>query len=548
MISRVSRTIVSQPITAEGSITQPTPLNQHKWKAELYHKSGGLKSTWYIGTDDCPINLLEFETNLHGNGAGTIGMAYLDFPIDPTDYFRIYYDDTNIYTGVVDVAPDPKGGEITLIGRHQYLADLLINSVYTSKTAAYIFQNIIEAKDSQTGIYWNAALVNTGSTETFTITYNYEEINKSFDGLISRLDDRFWGVTPTGFFYVSQFSSAVDTTLFYTDQPGYSSVDVEYDYSGIDATRYQIFKKTVGSGETVRIGQVGYAAPYPPLDIEKTTRVIEKNLTISEVLTDSQAFEYAYAKLTAQDAKTTITVNDIDLEKYVPVIGNKINIQDRENMIMLEIVNCDSITGWNGATLDSVNYVSGTGSVKFTATNINDEMEYSFAGQTIWKNPSKIGFMLMAAEAGSYISFEISYGTTYNQYGYGSGEYSENAYGEGDDDGEETTETTFTNTINVTAANVWNFYSFESTLPISRIRFYANSAPTGASIINVDRIQLYCNYRTQYEANIVQANYSITPKGDNVSMKLNTYDKYSNDAIFRYERLINTLEIALRSS
>jgi len=548
VIYRISRTLIGTPITADGAAAQPTPGHQFPWRVEFFHKSGGLKAIWNIGQNDCPIYEMEFERNLKGNGAGIIRTTFLDFPIDPTDYFDIFYDDTIIYSGVVDVAPDPKGGDVQLIGRHQYYSDRLISQSFSSNAASAIMQTIVESMDSETMISWNAALVDTGSTDLFTIEYNYEKISKVFDDLVAQLDDRYWGVNADGFFYCQELSQTTDDTLFYTDQPGYSSIEVAYDYSGIEATRYQVYKKVDGSGDTVRIGQVGYGAPYPSISAEKFTRIKEEVLTVSEVLSDAQALAYAYAKLTAQEALTTVTVNDIDLSVYNPDIGDLIDIQDREQTILIEVVDCDSTTGWTGATLETTEYVAGTGSVKFTATNAGDEMEYAFDGQTMWKNQQKLGFMCRASESGTYLSVDLSYETDYYNYGYGSGYYSEGAYGEGDTDGTESSKTVFTNTVNITAANVWNYYSFESTLPISQIRFYANAAPASPATVYIDRIQIYCDYRTRYNNNIVQINYSITPARDKVSMLLNSYDKYSNDALFRYDKQIRTLESALRSS
>ena len=59
-----------------GYVTRP--LNQYKWRVEMYHRQGGLIYRWYLGQESCPINSIEFENNLNGNGAGKMVVTRLD--------------------------------------------------------------------------------------------------------------------------------------------------------------------------------------------------------------------------------------------------------------------------------------------------------------------------------------------------------------------------------------------------------------------------------------------------------------------------------------
>jgi hypothetical protein len=89
---------------------------------------------------------------------------------------------------------------------------------------------------------------------------------------------------------------------------------------------------------------------------------------------------------------------------------------------------------------------------------------------------------------------------------------------------------------------------FEAVDKLVSLRFFWNSAPTGTVKTNVDRVQIMRPYRKQYEANIVQADYKVSPAGEEVTVKLNSYDTSANDLLFSLNRKVDILENALRSS
>lgn len=532
--------------TTSSIAAAATPLTYFRWRVDIFHKSGGKKKSFFVGQDDSPLIGINFENNLKGCGAGSLTFSNLDFPIDADDYVLIYFKGTLYYRGIVDITPDPKGGECTLIPAWNRFDKTLHNEAFTTKTIAQIMQTVIEAHDQDTGILWNALLVDTGSSTTYTITYSYENITKIFDDLVDgRLSGRHWGVDKDNYFFCLPLGTSVADVLYYGDKPAYTDITVERDYQGIEATRYQVFKKTSAvAGTATRIGQVGYSAPYPPLEIEKLVKIKEDRITAPEVLSDTLALDWAYAKLGIQQVKETITLNNVDLDRYEPTIGDKITAQDVQNNVLYTIVNCDSTTGWtSNCSLDTTDFCEGTASIKATLTTIGQIMTYTFTGQKIYYYPEKLGMMIKSTQSGQYLRIVVSYDSTYTLYGYSSGSYSDGPYSEGDSVGPATSSTTSTWIINLTAASIWQYFSVESTSPISSISLEAYAAvPSGTAQVNIDRIQLYGPYRNIYTDNVVQAQFSINTDSEKVQVKLNNYDPQANQTLFELETSVKILE------
>lgn len=534
------------------SYTPPVPGvtdYYYPWNIKYYHKSGGLKKDWVYGQSDCPITNFNFELNLKGCGFAEINLAYIDFPIDAFDFIDVYYEGTKLYHGFVERTPDPKGGRIEILPRSTRFSELLYDGAFSSTAFDTILQTVVEAVEADSEIDYNALYIDTGSSDTYTIEYVYEKVDKIINDLIARLNDRYWGVNENNIFYVEEYGSSVASTVFYLDNPYYSGIDIEYDYSGIQATRFQVYKKTAGSGDTSYIGQVGYGGSYPVLAVETLFRKIEDTITISEVLGSTEALDYAYAKLQTYNLNRTITINNCQKEYFDPTIGSLINVQDSEETILTTVIDCESTTGWSAAAaLDTSNYVEGAASIYFDATAVDDYIEYNFGKQKRYLMPEKIGFMIWCEEAGRKLYIKITYGTNYNNYGYGSGYYSEGAYSAGDTDGDETTETYTENSIYIAAAEVWYYRDYEMSLPIASIRWYWSEAPTGTVQTNIDRVQILRPFRNQYEANVVQKNYDVSQSGTNLTVKLDSYDPKLNDTFFELEKKVNILESALVSS
>lgn len=528
-------------ITTAGSnvyvYLSPSPItSQYPWSITWKHRTGGIKRTWYYGQDNCPIVNFKFERNLSGCGAGIINLAYIDFPIDAEDLVYIYRNNSIYYLGMVDTIPDIKGGELDLIPIWKKYENSLYNGTLTTQTIAQIISTVVSALATNTGIAYNASLVSTGSSSTYTITYNYETGKKIFDDLTTRTSSRYWGVNESAQFYLKQYETSVSKNLFYSDPPAYTDIQITKDYSGIPATRYQVYYKNSGNTGTTRAGEVGYGGSYPSITLEKFTRVKEAKITVPDNVSSTDALTWAYALLQTYSPKTNITVNNINLDRYEPYIGQLVQVQDREDYELTTKITCDSTTGWKGATLDTTTFVEGTGSVKFTSAVSGAYMEYVNTSWIALYHAQKIGFMVYATNAGSYLTVKIYTGYELTQYGAGVGTAGAGTAGIGD-----TTVTTQTYTITsqviiIQSANVWTYQDFAYTGNIYKIKFEFTSTPPSSTTVYVDRIQVYQLYRAVYTNNVVQIDYEISPEQENVTAHLLSYDTKANDQLFALQQ------------
>lgn len=520
------------------------PNQRYPWRVVLYHSSGGIKRDWFIGQDTTPIKKITFELNKRICGAGSIEFIYVDFPINADDYVVISYNGTNVYRAILDVAIDPKGGKSKLVPYTQRFQEVMTNDTF-SDTAKNIFEDLITDSFNDTKISWNTFLVNTGSTETLNRDYTgYSDLKKAIEELTGTLDDREYGVNADNFFTVYTQETDLTESLLYGDDPAYAEIKVDTDYSKVSATRFQVFKKVSGAGEAERIGEVGYGGLYPTLEIEKLTRKKEKKFNVSELITSTtEALEMAYANLQANAViPTNIKLKEVRLDKYFPVIGDRLQVQDRNEIIRRQVVFCDSLTNdddtfnlngsWSGATLDTTDFTDGSASVKFTSSSAGTEMSYSFGDTIIIKEPFLMNFMIKSNFAGNYIELEVGEKDGWSSGSWSRATWSRNA-------------TTLNDIykINIASGNVWQLIQIPFTdTQLTRLTFRFSSTPPGSSTVKVDNIGLFMQHREVYEANVVKASFTIDQMGAKCDVSLNDYDVFANDDLFRYERKIAKLE------
>lgn len=500
--------------------------DQYEWNIKLYHSTGGLKKDWYLGQDSCPVSKLVFELNEKICGAGTIEFAFLDFPIDADDYLEVRYNGALKYRALVDVSVDPKGGSSKLVPYSSRLSELLVNYTYTSKTAYEMLVDIISNTKTDTNISYSQFLIDTGDTATYTLDYSgYETPKKIIDDIVKNLDNRSWGVRADNIFVVYEPNSTTTQVLLYGFDPAYSELDNTKDYTKVKATRYQVFKKNAASGDVSRIGEVGYGGSYPTLEIENYTRKKEIKYTASEeIATDSEALSIAYNNLiTSAVYPETTKIKDLRVDKYFPVIGEKIKVQDKIEYIQKTIINCESLTNdsnafqnvgnWNGVTLDNTNYIEGLNSITFD--NSGSESIWFDFGQVIdFYHPTKIGFMIYSNRANSDLQFYLLGNTGYSDGLFSDGLYSDSDYG-------------ILGIYNVDIPNSRSWYYKEFDLTYSnmkKILFTFLGNDSNSITINIDRIQLYIPHQPIYEQNIVKANFTITKDGTDCDVELNQYE------------------------
>lgn len=528
------------------------PASQFEWRVVLFHKEGGLKKDWFIGQQECPINKIQFELNKKIMGAGSLEFAFLDFPIDGGDFIEVWFKGDLYYRAKIESTVDPKGGRAKLIPYHVRFQDILVNNVFTSQTIAEMLETIITETTDDTQVVWNEFFVDTGDDERFTFDYSgYETPKKIIDELVGKLDDREWGVNEDNIFTVYQPEEEVTKDLFYTYKPAYSSIDVKKEFTKVSATRYQVFKKVVGGGETERIGQVGYGSGYPILDIEDElgeSRV--KKFNVSEyIASDTEALEIAYDNLIAQAVvPTIINVKSVDLDVYKPKIGQKLKLQDKLEYIRRTIINCDSLTlddttmngmgKWSGVTLDTTNFVTNVSSVKATLINNLDGFYYDFENIIKFFNPVKIGFMIRSSQACDCIEWSVGNSIS---GGWGAGAWSTGAWSVSSSVSDDLWNTV--TPVSIPNGNLWYYREFTLTSSDFRfIGFRLNETLSSSIDVNIDRINLYLPHKSVYENNVVKADIVIERGGYDANMQMNQYDLFANDRDFKNQRRIEKIE------
>jgi hypothetical protein len=515
---------------------QFNPSERNSWFLKIMNKSGGQVANWFLGQDDCPIKSLEVELNKHICGSGTIEFAFLDFPIDCDDYVELYFMNKKIYSALIDMSLDPKGGKAALIPYSTRLKELLLSKNYVNQTAVQIFQDVISSITLDTGINYISFYIDVnGDTTLYNFDYTaYETPYKMIDELVKNLDDCEWGITPTRTFKVYTKNSVVTQTLFYGDDPAYTEVVNNIDYSKVKATELLVQKKTDSTeGTLTTLGMVGSGGLYPVLPIEKIVRKKIDKYTVSEyIASDTEAMEVSYNRLTADTLTQQSTdVKNFDISQLYDtenIINTCIKVQDRPEYVLRTLVNCDSLTAdgtdminigkWYGVTIDTVNYLHGSGSVKFSS----GIAKYDFSRTLRLYHPRSLSFMIYADAVCS-----IDFTMTHFSRPCGTGLC-------GID-----TVTTQSQSFVIDTPGIWVNYKIPLTITgMKNITIALN----GTATINIDRIQLYDIYRNIYAAPIIQANLKYNRDGFDVDIKLNDYDEKLNNRAFADEQKIKKLE------
>lgn len=521
------------------SETEEAPNPELKILIKLFSPGGSLKKIWWYGQENCPILKLIYENNLHICGSGTIEFAYIDFPIDPEDYIEVYYNNEIEYRALIENSTDPKGGKCRLISYTIRLSELLYSGSFVAKTIEEILETIVVATTSDTGILWNSSYIDTGSSTTYTKEYEYETLKKIISDLISELDDRKFGVTANNFFKVYQPETTTDKILFYTDEPIYLNLKTQKNWQKIKSTRHQVYRKNT-AGETSRSGQVGYGAGYPSISLETLVRKKEAKIQVSELLSDAESLDYAYAKLTSQIIPQNTKITHVDKTIYQPKIGKQIVVFDEIDEALETIIDCDSVTNWIGGTLDTTKYKEGTGSVYFSGSAAPTELIYDFNRIMHFFHPSKICFMLYTTVGGDYLEFSVG---KYRHGGWSNGEWSQGAWSSNDfESSDYLWETVYP--ISINSSSEWVLVTIPFT--ISDFRYFGirfKSAPVAMSTINIDRIQLYMYTRNMITGNIIKITNTIDQYNDRFcDIELNDYDIFLNDELFEYDNKIKRLQ------
>jgi hypothetical protein len=531
--------------TIELTDLQSPVSSQYKWHVYIYSSDSGYKKDWYLGQENCPINKIQFEINEKGCANAVIGFSEVDFIINSNDEINVLYDGFLLYVGIIENVIDPKGGTLPCKPwRNRLENHLLYDGSFSSKTDSEILQTIIQSVQDDSKVYWNAGLVDTGSTTTYSPDYEYKKIGSIIQDRVDGLDDRKWGVFVSKALEIYQPSTSLTKWLLYSGMPDYTQISVKKNYSTIKVTRYQVFKKT-GTGAVSRAGQVGYDAAggdYPILtEFENNVGIKEDKYTVdTENVSDTEAKDLAYAALQAQTVGLTIDVKNLDIDVYRPAIGDLVRIEDKEEKVIKQIISCDTLTqsedeyyqagswsdtGHGTIALDETNFKEGTGSVKFIGSALNHGIIYTFDDIQRFSGLEKICFMIRSDNALLDGELIWSVGESAGGAPTSSGDLFHVEI-----------------PIIISSLDTWQYYEASLTDNFKYFGLRFTTAPSSATTVNIDQISIYADSKIVYEGNVKQINYVVDQNGYSCHIKLSEYDLMANDVFFDMDKKLNKLE------
>lgn len=373
---------------------------------ELRTKEGGLKKRWYYNQDtDNPIQDISIEQTEKGFGICTINFANLMYPVDAEDIVRLFLGGTPVYEGIIDNDVDITAPKMTASPFWNRLTEVLYSGSFGVGTSVKtILQDVIEDTQADTGIAWNTAKVDVGiAPPLLAVEYSDETASDVIDKMVEMTGaSYYWGVDSDREFFVKRY---VDTGLpdyyFYaTDEADFSSVTIKKDYSKVEMTEAVVYKKNEIADEsvTVYIGSVGNSGnvDYPPIEISNRMRKKVGKLTASEVLTDETALNWAYEYLKKQAMEIeTVKLTNINIEKYVPVVGNRILAEDEMKKTMFVAIDCLSDANWTNVTLTSEAGLYNSDAIKLFADDSNNSY-YNFGRAIQYYKQERIGLYIKA--------------------------------------------------------------------------------------------------------------------------------------------------------
>ena len=512
----------------------------YDWSISIVNRTGGSVipdgERYYIGYSST-ITKINCMVGRGGSTTGKVSLASIDFPIDSFSQVVLYYKNEPVYRGFVDGTPDPKGGDLKLNSYIKKLKDVRYNGSFTAKTPKYILESVLNSVDDKTGIYYNGSITDLDSTNTYSLTWEYETIEKIVSDIVELDDGKYYGVDPHGFFFVTEDKTDIDYYIFNSgERSAYVSMKVTENAGRIKMTRAQIYQKTA-SGETTRIGEVGYGSGYATIvSLENQVGVIEGKETVPVGLTATESKDLIYGRITGQRAGQNIKIKSLDYSRFPVKVGDRVKIWDNENKQLYEIVDCDSLTGWSsGATLDTSLLVAGTGSIQIDTKQ--GTFYYDFLERMIVSHGTiKIGMMLYSDTIGNALSITVGSEMT----GYSVDTYSVNKYSQDTFTSGRTFETI--NNVYLKTVNAWEYYEFEIAGDFRYIKFGRQIGGSGA-VINIDRIQLFDVFQQNYVGNVNKISYNLSSNNlDLVDIELGDYEEKYSERTLELEKKVEILE------
>ena len=105
-----------------------------------------------------------------------------------------------------------------------------------------------------------------------------------------------------------------------------------------------------------------------------------------------------------------LKIKDLDIDRYDIDIGDRVKIVDGYEEVLETIIDCDSITGWTGASLDTSDYISGSASIYGDGYNPENSVIYYDFGEIMrFNNPSFFQFMIKAEDdTGDILEYSLT--------------------------------------------------------------------------------------------------------------------------------------------
>lgn len=493
-------------------------LTDYPFEIIFNYRDGGFKKRIYVGADNCAIKKVKFSINEKGCANARIEFAHLDWTIDKYDTVDIYYKGRKIYHGLVNDKPDIDGGEISIVPQRVRLEHFIFNRVkYEENVSALtLLETAVKTKQEYHRVSYNPYFIadafKDNDAELVRPEFQDSEIKNMIEDVIKTIDsDAQWGVNENNIFFVRYPESTVSKRLFLCDKPYYKSIKVRTQYENIKLTRAIVYRK----GDTEReidpetddvfCGKVCYGdnpgnQEYfePIARLENEVGIIEQIVSVPSVVWDDTARDYAYHKIAAQQIEKTIEITGIDIDRYFPEVGKRIQVEKiYDKKVLWTLSDCETLDNWSvlpGGTLgSSEDAIEGNRCVLIiNSAKLSLDKAYNYEGMDkIELYARSVGFF-----NDDKITIEIKRGDDVIR--------------------------TFKKSIQYLQ---WERIEIPINSGFDSISFYYDGW------VNIDRIKVYSYKKEIYEANVKEIEFNIDAKGYECNLTLGNFDIFVNDTL-----------------
>lgn len=510
------------PLVTAATTIAPISTAAYLWQVEFANYK-----SYYIGHEDCPITDGNFSLTTYGSGNSDISLARTMLPLKSQDIVNIYFRGDKMWSGFLTKEPDKRQGKLDLSPQIEKFNNAVFNSTF-SGTWTTAIQAILTDSADVTSITYSSTKIALSATDTVAISYNYTNVKSIFDEMIKNFDGKYYGVDSINNMFISSYSTTINYTIYADDLPAFSDVKVTIDDTKIKMTRAQVFQRSTSLNKNIRLGQVGYADPYPTFnEVEQRTGIKEVALTIPQSLvstpsSQNAALTYAYQQIKADAVvNTNVVISALDYDRYPLTVGQLIRVYQPYALAWQTVLDCDSVTGWNSATLSTGTPKRGTGSLQ-VSTGISS---YEWQKEKFWSGVKKVGFFVYSVGTGEILSFnlksDLPTGSTYSM-----GSYSMS-----------TSLTSSGNTVSYFTANVWKWVEFPTTWQnFSAVTFQQLTT----AVVYIDDFSVYGYNRNYYDVNVKEIKFNFN--SNLVDVTAGYYDEGINDEFFKLKRQVERIE------